>query len=155
MRLIILAAAISAAAVASARAEVTPYQPSAVSRAHHGYTETYIDANRARVSFAGNGETSRETMETYLLYRSAELTLQRGFDYFVVVDHDVETATTFAASGPPVPPIVPARRYREISSHTAVSEIIMSRGVRPLGAANAYDARTVYANLAGRVSRHQ
>lgn len=152
MRILMLAAALAAAAVAEARAETTPYQPSSASRPH-GYAETQLDVNRVRVSFAGNGETSRETVETYLLYRAAELTLQRGFDYFVVADHSVDTSSQYAASGPPVPPIMPPRRYREISSHTAVSDVIMHRGAHPLGVTNAYDARTVYANLAGRISR--
>lgn len=152
MRIIMLAAALAAAAVADARAETTLYQSSSASQPY-GYAETSLDVNRARVSFAGNGETSRETVETYLLYRAAELTLQRGFDYFTVVDHSVDTSSQYAAAGPPVPPILPARRYREISSYTAVSDIIMHRGAHPSGNANAFDARTVYANLAPRISR--
>jgi hypothetical protein len=153
MRILMVAAAVAAAAVADARAETTPYQPSAVSRAHFGYAETQTDANRVRVSFSGNTETSRETVETYLLFRAAELTLQGGYDYFVVADHNVEANTQYAAAGPPVPPILPARRYREITSYNAVSDIIMHRGARPANVTNAFDARTVHANLAGRISR--
>ena len=151
MRTLLLAVAIGAAAVTAARAETTPYQPAV--RTHYGYAETQTDVNRVRVSFAGNSDTSRETVELYLLYRAAEVTLQRGYDYFVVADHSVEARTEYAASGPPLPPIAPARRYREISSCTAVSDIIMHRGARPPAAQNAFDARTVYANLAGRISR--
>lgn len=152
MRIFMLAAALAAAAVADARAEATPYQPITTSR-HYGYAETPLDVNRVRVSFAGNGETSREMVETNLLYRAAELTLQRGFDYFIIADHSVDTTSRYAASGPPVPPILPPRGYREISSYTATSDIIMYRGARPPGIANAFDARTTYANLAGRISR--
>jgi len=151
MRFLILAAAISAAAVASARAETTPYQPAA--RAHYGYAETQTDVNRIRVSFAGNSDTSRETVELYLLYRAAETTLQRGYDYFVVADHSVEARSEYAAAGPPLPPIAPPRRYREIASYTAVSDIVMHHGPRPANADNAFDARIVYANLAARISR--
>jgi hypothetical protein len=153
MRILIFSAAIAAAAVADVRAETTPYQPSAFSRAHYGYAQTETDANRVRVSFSGNAETSRETVETYLLFRAAELTLERGYDYFVVADHDVEANTQYAVAGPPVPPIVPARRYREITSYSAVSDIIMHRGIRPPNLTNAFDARTVHANLARRISR--
>jgi hypothetical protein len=153
MRVLLLAAAVAGAVVVDARAETTLYQPSAISRAHHGYAETQIEANRLRVTFSGNTETSRETVETSLLFRSAELTLAHGYDYFVVADHNVEVHTQYAAAGPPVPPIVPARRYREITSYSAVSDIIMHRGVRPPNAANAFDARTVHANLAWRISR--
>ena len=152
MRILMLAAALAAAAVADARAETTRYQPITSSH-HYGYAETQIDVNRVRVSFAGNGETSRETVETYLLYRAAELTLQRGFDYFIVAGHSVDTSSQYAASGPPVPPIMPPRRYREISSYTATSDVILHRGARPPGVENAFDARAVYANLAGRITR--
>lgn len=152
MRILSLAAACAVAMAGAARAETTPYQPSAASRAHYGYSETQIDANRVRVSFAGNGETSRETVETYLLYRAAEVTLRRGYDYFSVVDHSVETSSEFAASGPPLPPIAPPRRYRQITSYTAVSDITLHRGAVPPNA-SAFDARAVIANLDRRISR--
>lgn len=153
MRIFIMAAALAVAVVADARAETTYYQPAAVSRAHHGYAETQLGANRVRVTFAGNAETDRETVETYLLFRVAELTLQRGYDYFVVADHNVEASTEYAASGPPMPPIAPPRRYREVTSYTAMSDVIMHRGVAPTTNANTYDARVLHANLAWRISR--
>ena len=81
MRILMLTAALAAAVVADARAETTPYQPSSASRPY-GYAETQLDVNRVRVSVAGNGETSRETVETYLLYRAAELTLDRDYARF-------------------------------------------------------------------------
>jgi hypothetical protein len=46
--------------------------------------------NQYRVTFAGNRLTSREQVESSLLYRAAELTLQRGYDWFVIVDREVE-----------------------------------------------------------------
>lgn len=153
MRILIVAAALAAAAVADARAETTPYQPSVISRSQHGYSDTQLDANRVRISFAGNGDTSRETVEAYLLYRAAELTLQRGYDYFVIADHNVDSHTDYAASGPPAPPIVPVWRYREVTSYSAVSDVIMHHGAMPANAPNAFNARAVYANLAWRISR--
>jgi hypothetical protein len=39
-----------------------------------GYSEQQIENNRFRVQFAGNSLTDRKTVETYLLYRAAELT---------------------------------------------------------------------------------
>lgn len=143
MRIFVLAAA-AALFANSAYAEMTPYQPGAPQRAY-GYSENQLDWNRVRVAFAGNDDTPLERVEMYLLYRSAETTLQRGFDYFIVVDHNVETTSSFAASGPPLP--LAPRRYREDSRHQAVSEIVMHRGQRPIGTTNAYDARAVLANL--------
>ena len=64
----------------------TPYQQA---RDGFGYSEQQIEDNRYRVSFAGNSATSRQTVEDYLLYRAAELTVQTGHDWFEVVDRDV------------------------------------------------------------------
>ncbi|MEO5865485.1 MAG: hypothetical protein ABIS14_02305, partial [Sphingomonas sp.] len=36
---------------------------------------------------------SRDTVEKYLLYRAAELTLQQGGDYFIMADRDTDKRT--------------------------------------------------------------
>lgn len=47
----------------------TPYQPLRPgSGASGGFTNQRLDANHFRVTFRGNALTSRETVETYLLY---------------------------------------------------------------------------------------
>jgi hypothetical protein len=75
----------------SACATPTPYAPAAPTRsATNGYSEQRIEPARWRVNFSGNSLTSRETVETYLLYRAAELTLQQGHDWFSVVTRDTE-----------------------------------------------------------------
>ena len=69
----------------------TPYQPlSASSAVSGGYTDQRLGENRFRVTFAGNTLTSRERVETYLLFRAAELTVEQGYDWFVVVDHEMD-----------------------------------------------------------------
>jgi len=73
----------------------TPYQPiSAANRIAGGYSDEQIGEDRYRISFAGNSLTSREQVESYLLFRTAELTLERGYDWFVIEDrvleHEVE-----------------------------------------------------------------
>ncbi len=68
-------------------ASPTPYAPLSD---RYGYKDSIIESHRYRVSFSGNSSTDRETVETYLLYRAAELTLEKGADYFVVVERDVE-----------------------------------------------------------------
>src|SRR3546814_10899027 len=45
------------------------------------------------VSFSGNSLTSRETVERYLLFRAAELTVQQGFDHFILVDRNTDRKT--------------------------------------------------------------
>ncbi|MDI1281419.1 hypothetical protein [Brevundimonas sp.] len=59
-----------------------------------GYSEVRLAPDRYRVTFSGNSFTSRDTVEGYLLYRSAELTLQSGYDWFRVIDREVEHQTT-------------------------------------------------------------
>lgn len=56
-----------------------------------GYSDARIDANTFLVEFHGNGFTSRQTVETYLLYRCAEVTVEAGYDFFVIVGGGVET----------------------------------------------------------------
>ncbi|WP_193170871.1 CC0125/CC1285 family lipoprotein [Nisaea nitritireducens] len=68
-------------------ASPTPYAPLTD---RFGYKDSSIESNRYRVSFSGNSSTDRETVETYLLYRAAELTLEKGAAYFLVVERDVE-----------------------------------------------------------------
>lgn len=60
-----------------------------------GYSERQTESDRYRVSFAGNSLTSRETVESYLLYRAAEVTLQSGNNHFRIVTQDLETTTTY------------------------------------------------------------
>ena len=86
-----LRAVIAAAAVLSiaACATPTPYQASGPETgSRYGYAEEPIERDRFRVSFSGNLLTDRETVETYMLYRAAELTLQNGYDHFLVADRD-------------------------------------------------------------------
>ncbi|SIN60734.1 hypothetical protein SAMN02745824_0731 [Parasphingorhabdus marina DSM 22363] len=72
-------------------ATATPYQPEiAGQRVSGGYSDTRIADDSYRVHFSGNFLTSRETVEGYLLYRAAELTLQNDKDWFRMVDHTTE-----------------------------------------------------------------
>jgi len=69
----------------------TPYQPvSASNPAAGGFSDQRLDEGRYSVTFSGNRLTSRETVESYLLYRAAELTLEQGYDWFAIVDKQVE-----------------------------------------------------------------
>jgi hypothetical protein len=71
--------------LAACAGKPTPYQ---AAQSGFGYSEQQTEENRYRVSFAGNSATSRPTVEDYLLYRAAELTVQTGHDWFQVVDRN-------------------------------------------------------------------
>ena len=75
----------------TACATPTPYQPDIRGQATSGgFSEVRLENNRFRVNFQGNTLTSRETVEGYLLYRAAELTVQNGYDWFAIVQRDTD-----------------------------------------------------------------
>jgi hypothetical protein len=96
----------SAMLVVAGCATETAYRPATGSGFERaGYSDRMIEPNRFMVSFAGNSYTSRETVERYLLYRAAELTVQQGYDYFIMADRNTDKSTrTYAtpsfAGGP-------------------------------------------------------
>ncbi|MCI3130778.1 CC0125/CC1285 family lipoprotein [Phenylobacterium aquaticum] len=87
-------AAVAALAALSACATATPYQPRLAQQAvAGGFSEQRIEPNRFRVTFAGNSLTSRETVESYLLFRAAELTQAQGYDWFSIADRQTDRRT--------------------------------------------------------------
>ncbi len=76
--------------------EPTPYQPKAD---RTGYSEQQLDAQTWRVQFAGNINTPRETVENYLLYRSAEIMLFGGYDKFVMLEKNIERNVEYWGTG--------------------------------------------------------
>ncbi len=81
--LIIVTLALGACAL-----QPTPYKPKDDSR--YGYSEQRLEADRYRVRFAGNDVTERDTVQNYLLFRAAELTLENGFTHFRMLDEQVD-----------------------------------------------------------------
>ncbi len=159
----------------------TPYQPLNPSAARAGgYSETKVEADRWRVSFAGNSVTSRETVETYLLYRASELTLAQGYDWFTTTQRSTERhdeTDVMSVPGPydrfgPWGPWGPRWRVyggwgwrsgywgdpfwgdinvQNIERYDATVEVVMGRGHKPQDDKHAFDAHEVQANLAGKI----
>lgn len=96
-----LAAILAGAALVSACATATPYRPATGSGFNRtGFSDQRIEGDRYRVQFAGNSFTARETVERYLLFRAAELTLSTGNDHFTLVDRDTDKQTrTYTTPG--------------------------------------------------------
>ncbi len=174
MKIIALAFAATAVVALSGCATPTPYQASngPVANGYHpGYSDTKLEDTRYRITFAGNDVTSRETVENYLLYHAADLTLQQGYDWFEVVkrasDEKSRVVTTY---DDPFWGGMSFRYYRrgwggwggwgmrdgfdadtmDFTRYEASAEIILHKGAKT-EAANAYDARQVKANLASKV----
>lgn len=85
----------------------TSYQPHGLSG---GFSETQLDQNVFRVSFAGNGYTSGERAADFALLRSAELTLRHGFTHFAIVDgRSFATTSTY---------VTPVQSYTTMNVNT-------------------------------------
>ncbi len=92
-----LLSACAALLVLGACTTATPYQ--AAVNSNGGYADQQIETNRWAISFAGNTLTDRQTVETYLLYRAAELTSLQGYDYFEIVTRDTNAESRFISTG--------------------------------------------------------
>ena len=91
MKSIALVAMLSLAVGLTACETATPYQPlQHGTAAAGGFSDQRLDADHVRVAFQGNTLTSRDTVESYLLYRAAELTVAQGFDWFETVDRHTD-----------------------------------------------------------------
>lgn len=174
------AASLLALGVAACQVSPTPYQPAtAGSRAvdaRYGYSDQQIEPDRFRVTFAGNSYTGRETVERYLLYRAAQLTVERGFDHFILADRDTDKKTRTYVDRPfggyaGFGYWSPYWRYygagfgwrgwnpyfgdpffdrtidvRTVERYEAVAEIVLGRGAKPQNV-RAFDARAVLQSL--------
>ena len=89
----------ASAAILAACATSTPYQEASKPGGFDGFSQTLIENNRARVTFGGNSLTERDTVENYLLFRAAEMAVERGYDTFTLTERDVEEKTRLQTTG--------------------------------------------------------
>lgn len=142
-------------------ATTTPYQPL---QKGEGYAEQKIESNRYRVTFNGNFRTNKQTVENYMLYRAAELTLSNGGTYFVVADRNTDADTRYTQTysgvagdvfatrglfgvGVGVSNAIPNTEYQ------AQADILIYKGKKPENNPRAYDAREIQINLGPLVTR--
>jgi hypothetical protein len=171
-----LLGATALALLSSACVSPTPYQPASASSMHDGYSSSRIEPDRYRVGFSGNRVTSRETVETYLLFRAAQLTVERGNNWFSMVERQTERHSETYVNEPfnsgPYGYWGPAWRYRgrsfgwrdwdpisgdpyfdrqidvtTVDRYEATAEIVMGRGPKASSDHRAFDARAVIENL--------
>jgi hypothetical protein len=141
----------------AACAAPTPYQPATDG---FGYSDQQLESNRYRVAFAGNSVTPRDAVQNYLLYRAAELTLERGYDHFSVVRQDLERSTTYRGSGFTNAPVffddhraigwgigTTSFTAYPIDSYAAFADIVLHKGEEPQDDPDTYDARDVLKQL--------
>ena len=68
----------------------TPYQSTSFMG---GFSETRLGPDTFKISFRGNAFIGRETVANYTLLRSAEVALQNGYSYFIIIDESEYTKT--------------------------------------------------------------
>jgi len=182
-RLSAIAVAVAGGLALSACMTATPYAPATGTGEYRtGYWEEQIEPERFRVTFAGNSLTSRETVERYLLYRAAQLTLERGYDHFTLVDRDTEKHTSTRIDRPFGPGPYgfwgPSWRYygrgfgwrswdpfwgdpfwdrdidvRTVERYEATAEIVMGHGPKPATELRAFNARAVVDSIGPSIQR--
>jgi len=64
-----------------------------------GFTDSQIDENTFSISVDTNRLTSEQTTSMHAYYRAAELTVENGFDYFVIAS-DANNSTSMAMAFP-------------------------------------------------------
>lgn len=152
-----LLAALALAVTLAACATAGPYA-AASKPGGPGYSELRIEDNRYRVSY--RGAPGQEAASNFVLYRAAELTVNQGYDWFIVDQRNVDRN---APSGPRFSVGVGGGSY---GRHTSVGvgtsvgipigggagtadaslEARFGRGPKPADA-NAYDARQILQSL--------
>lgn len=79
--------AICGAALLLASCGPTPYAP-AQAPSETGYSSNRLSETRYFVKYEGDARTPRQRVETYLLYRAAEVASESGHPYFQIIDRD-------------------------------------------------------------------
>ena len=122
-----------------------------------GYDDMPIDRTTYQITYRGDGTLTSAMVDRYALYRCAELTNEKGFDYFVVLDAASEAGAITSApthhteiehdidpqSGQFVPVAVTTTETTSIQTHTVTKTIRLFKGKRPDDKANAFDAKSM------------
>ena len=117
-----------------------------------GYSEQFLSENKVVVTFRANGYTSEEKAYLFGLRRSAELTLENNYDYFIVGETSVNTKDSSYTSS--------VSCFTNVNGYTSCSggntfntkkprinlNIIMKKGKAP-DEANAHNANDILSNI--------
>jgi hypothetical protein len=163
-RAFLLAAALAALAACASAPSYTP----AAAQGAPGYSEAAIESDRFFVTYRASAPADAALVQDFALLRAAEVTLQRGRDWFWV-DRRTLDNTAYRNSGPNIGVGIGAGSFGRRSgvnvgvgvnipvgapstgrASAATLEIRLGEGVKP-DDPNAYDARALVANLRSRL----
>lgn len=63
-----------------------------------GYTDQRIAEDMFQVSFQGNGYTGKEKVQSFLLKRCAEVTIENGYTHFIILNNNSGTDINYMAN---------------------------------------------------------
>lgn len=109
-----------------------------------GYTDTKIEDDKFQVEISCNALTADQTCKNYLLYRCAELTLENGFDYFIISESS-DNSGMYYSIGTTVGTAMETPAYN--------LTIVCGKGDKPKDNNYAYDAKVVQTNLKSKIGK--
>ena len=114
-----------------------------------GFIDTQLGENIFRIDFKGNKWTSREKAIDFTLLRAAELSLERNFRYFVIVETDKYDEMDLKTS----PLIVGDYSYgtrTSVRSAPRTSHTIVAFRAKPTTNQIVYDAKFIVKSIKGK-----
>lgn len=143
-----------------------------------GYQDTRINENTAVVSYSANIFTQPKLVRPFLLYRAAMITINNGYDYFIITSMSNCRINTQVQEKRRYYPVVPANFYNEQdgqyskvefqsarktvsqayyeicnrNARSAVATIKMFKGQKPAGLSTAYEATDVISHFGAAVN---
>jgi hypothetical protein len=151
----------------SACASTPTYTPAAT-QGGAGYSETQIEANRYFVTYRAPSAADESLVHDYALLRAADITLERGREWFWVDRRSFDGQSRGGRSGPSIGVGVGGGRWSGgggtfgsvgvsvpfgsgggASVRSATLEVRLGEGAKP-DDPNAYDARAIATNLRAR-----
>jgi hypothetical protein len=111
-----------------------------------GFAEEHKGDGVWHVSFSGNAFTTRETVQTYWLYRCAEFTLENGYDGFEILSDrmrlTLQRHVQLAASAP-IPIFVPGGGHDSTMIHNIGADIRLLKAPFVAAPPKTFDAAEV------------
>ena len=108
-----------------------------------GFSEERMGNNVFRVTYEGNEENSDEEVSDFNLLRSAEITLENGFKYFVILKTtDSASDESFGST-----PSLSSSSSGVSKQHTATATIICSKEYSDISHGQLYDAASIVEDI--------
>ncbi len=130
----------------------TGYWKLGVGDPYTGYSETQIQKDVFQVSYKCNAATTYDVMKGLLAYRCAEITLQNGYDYFIVIEEKDITTEDFWGIGSGGKRMYDAS-LQSVNAPGATVLIKLKHGKKPEEDIKAFDAREILTHVGPKIKQ--